>query len=245
MKSSLIEQERTTAKNKYKRELAILARKEAILDMMPDPIDKQFMPRIYIVTTQGLGHEANLTWGNWGTNSVTFKDTEVSMLMLQYPPIPMMLVEHGSKSFRPTNQETWDRLWTDNSIKHENNTIETRHPVSPFTFHMRWAEHGAQTTVEWFSKLEDTVVKCKVHLSPHKDPSYMRPVFLKDVRGYNTRAVAPKFEVNPYLNGSYQTISWWSPPPSERRTFYWWYPEEEDRIWGNIIDNEVRNEARE
>jgi hypothetical protein len=215
--------------------------------MLRDPYEERFMPSILILNIKDLVYKARLTWGDWNRHDqVGFKDTEVSMIMEQYPPLPIIMVKMGWKRFTPTDQEHWEDLVAggNNVFEQENGQVYEHTPCLPFYFKSETADYGTQRKVVWFTRLEDdSIVECKVHLS-HSDPSY----WTGDVkRAVNGTIIKAKYQFHPQIGGTYSTISWWTEGNTGGSvTVYWPWPDKfHHQTWGDVIDFTARNEARE
>jgi hypothetical protein len=247
----LVDERRKALKEKYREQKRNLDKEEELLGLLPSLIDERFMPKIHVLgpnLATRLGYVASLHFGDqdpWDDIEPYVTDTEVSILMEQYPPIPMAMRDSTFKRFVPTTQALWDSYWQNNIVDNPNGTTTEFHPVAPFTFNMETAPHSTKTLVKWFSDLGPYTVVCVAHLNPAKDPSYFRTGF-----AYNpTRVVL--MACIPQLGGTYTQISWATGQPISRHkthgsyTFYWGWPSADDMEWGNVIDFTPRNEVRE
>lgn len=231
------------AKEKNRLQAAATAKRhkriETILDMLPDPIDAKFMPAVIPFKTKH--HDGMLTFDD-------LLDTEVSILMSQYRPLPLVNErEWGSPSFFPVEQEDWDEYWFDNTFTYGNGIDVYRNPVSPFTFHVKWHESIRQKElmVQWYSRLSDeTLVTCRAKLNVNQDATewITRNLTDKNGRVYRTEIV----DADPFLSGTYDKIKWATiAKRSFHYTYYWAWPSEYDREWGHVIDSTTRNKFRE
>lgn len=261
MKSDVIEQEIAELERKYKAELDRLDKKRWVLEHLPDPIDENWMPRIFISTVNGLAESVRLTFGDRSGSAFKFRDTEVSILMEQYPPLPMVMVKDHTRNWRVTDQDTWNDLNAggDNVLSPGDEArarlLGTRPvptdafitPVAPFRMEAE-ESHGEQSlAIVWYTRLgKDTVARCAAFLDAYRDPAEWDTDRISyDKNGNPTRRRATRGKFIPNVAGTYEGINWWSPPDTFKTTIYWPWPSDDDRTWGNVIDCGPRNEARE
>lgn len=250
MSHTVVEKAKARAKKKFEKRLVDLNKTEWVLDRLPDPIDSEWMPNVFIVGIKQLPQFAALTWGGWSGTDKKFKDTEVSILMQQYPPLPMAMIKDNSRAFRPIDQAEWARLMAGEghvlSIGDEARSrllnVEPRRwesnvvPVAPFIMVSWFADYGLALFVEWYTEIEGKIIHCKVYLN-------LYPAAWEIDRNHFRNVTKSRFLPN--IGGAYQEIKWWSVENTSRRTIYWPFPEEGSLSWGNVIDYGPRNEARE
>lgn len=218
---------------RHDKRLELLHRQIDLAEMLPTPVDERFEPDVDTDIYRQLGFYGALEFGIYDP----IKDTEVSILMCQYPPEPMYMVE-GTREFKHTTQEHWDDIWFANDIDLPNGSIEYHIPISPFVVHASYI--GQSLRVIWHTKVGDVILRCIARLDQDEDASYWEDRRPK-ARKYHQYVFHHQFA------GPIHTIQWWT----ENRTggnvtVYWEWPDtEEYRKWGDVIDFMPRNEARE
>lgn len=253
MTNRLVDERRKKLEERYREQKRNLDKEEELLGLLPSLIDERFMPKIHVLgpnLATRLGYVASLHFGDqdpWDDIEPYVTDTEVSILMEQYSPIPMVMREGTFKRFVPTTQALWDSYWQDNIVYNPNGTTMEFHPVAPFTFNMETSPHSTKTLVKWFADLGPYTMVCVAHLDPHKDASWIHRT--ASGSGGNAKAIIRK--AIPNLGGTYTQISWATGEPISKYktqgsyTFYWGWPSADDMEWGNVIDFTPRNEVRE
>lgn len=204
-----------------------------LVRQLPTPVDDRFEPDVDTSIYKRLGFYGALEFGIHDP----IKDTEVSILMCQYPPEPMYMVE-GTRGFMPTTQEHWDFLWFDNSIELPNGAYEKRIPISPFVVNVRYT--GQSLRIVWHTKVANVILRCVARLDQAADASYWTDWKPKAWKYHDYR-------FTPEFSGPYVQIKWWTEHKDGGHiTIYWEWPDtQEYRQWGDVIDFTRRNEMRE
>lgn len=241
-RSEHFEQKRQEVHHNADAALRKLEREEQLTLLMPDPIDER-LPRVYVSTIVNLGYDGTIKWGGSFRTEEKFTDEEVVRLMELYPPLPMVYAEiMGSTAFRPfEHEQAWHELWHEREVPQKNGTVNVFTPVSPFRFKMYLASHSdLSITVEWFTRLGDSVMASVVHLDPRVDAAHV-----EYKAGVGNRAGRPE-RFQPVIGGNWSFINRWTHGPSDLKTTYYWpHPEEEDRTWKSVIDYVYRDIHKE
>jgi hypothetical protein len=231
--------------------LADIDLEEYIYECLPDVDDERLVPRVHAIHVKGIEETASLTWGDSGRIGEKFQDEEVTGIMEMCPPIGMAKKKHfGAVSFVPMEHwQAWHELYREAEVPQQNNSTVHLTQVAPFIMEVTAAtyEHTGRSDslmVRWYSKLGKYIVRCVVHLDPHRDASSIERELLATAGQY-VRDKVRRFEPN--IGGNWSLLTWSTGggPSSLHAAVYWPYPDEDYMTWQSVIDYVYREIHKE